>query len=210
MQFRHENNHTAAFAKQCNELATGIAETYGPSYDKAIRYLKDCHQARVKCGSKHFETIAKFWFPNLQAVRTWPTTVSGKTWHFTLCHGTSNQGNLWLGNQYLACTRPLWIPWLQACHWRQCFRAYGDEEKWIVLTAMPSMYSGFPAMFVGKTRYCGFATMFLKCIVHGFPNHVSYILWGKLHAMASQPCLWNVIGENSVLLWPPSYVIPRL
>lgn len=44
---RHVNNHSAAFAKQLNELATGIAETYGPSYDKAVRYLKDCSKQEL-------------------------------------------------------------------------------------------------------------------------------------------------------------------
>jgi hypothetical protein len=38
---RHENNHSDAFRKQCLQLATALAQAYGPSYAKAIEYLKD-------------------------------------------------------------------------------------------------------------------------------------------------------------------------
>ena len=39
---RHPNNHSEAFKKQCLALATGIAESYGQSYERAVKYLKDC------------------------------------------------------------------------------------------------------------------------------------------------------------------------
>eukprot|EP00435_Cladocopium_sp_Y103_P029075 s204_g7.t1 len=38
---RHQNNHNESFKKQCLQLATGISESYGQPYAKAIQYLKD-------------------------------------------------------------------------------------------------------------------------------------------------------------------------
>ena len=76
--------------------------------------------------------------------RIWPTTDSGKTWHFILCRGTGNQGNLSLGNLFSPCTRPLWIPWHLACLWRQCFQDCGDKRMGKM--ASQPCYDSFPAM----------------------------------------------------------------